>query len=137
MRIMSFISFWCLYLRRMSQCQLGPLNRLEQHKKTKHVYKLQYGFKKLVMINSHHFFLFRNVFISAKANNSFGLIIYLNTGKVEMKILAQLNGRADGLVNDPHQRKLYWIVNRSTYVMLLKILIKMGIYLVNRFMVTY
>ena len=89
------------------------------------------------MITSRHFFLFRNVFMSAKANDSFGLIIYLNTGKVETKILAQLNGRADGLVNDPQQRKLYWIVSRSTYVMLLKMLMKMGIYLVNRFMVTY
>ena len=66
------------------------------------------------MINSCHIFLFRNAFMSAKANYSFGLIIYLNPTKQEMKVLAQLNGRAEGLVNDPQHRKLYWI-NRITY----------------------
>ena len=86
------------------------------------------------MINSCHFFLFRNAFVSAKANDSFGLILYLNTVKLEMKILAQLNGRADGLINDPQRRKLYWIVNRNAYVTLLKILMKTGICLVNRFL---
>ena len=62
------------------------------------------------MINSFYFFLFRfrNVFVSGKANDSFGSIIYLNAVKLEIKILAQFNERADGLVNDPQQRKLYW-----------------------------
>ena len=86
------------------------------------------------MINSCHFFLFRNAFVSAKANDSFGLILHLNTVKLEMNILAQLNGRADGLINDPQHRKLYWIVNRNTYVRLLKILMKTRICLVNRFL---
>ena len=53
--------------------------------------------------------------MSAKANGSFGLIIYLNAVKLEIKILAQLNGSADGLVNDPQRRKLYWI-NGIKYV---------------------
>ena len=35
-----------------------------------------------------------------------------------MKILAKLNGRADGLVNDLQHRKLYWIngIKYVTYV---------------------
>ena len=33
-------------------------------------------------------------------------------------MLAQLNGSADGLVNDPQRRKLYWI-NGIKYVTLL------------------
>ena len=88
------------------------------------------------MINSCYFFLFRNAFVSAKVNNSFGLIIYLNTVKLEMKILVQLNGWADGLANDPHTKKLYWI-NGIKYVTFLKILMKTGIYLINRFLFTY
>ena len=85
-----------------------------------------------MLINYCYFFLFRfgNAFVSAKANNSFGLVIYLNAVKLELKIVAQLNGRADGLANDPQQRKLYWI-NGIKYVTLLKI------YLVNRFLFTY
>ena len=74
--------------------------------------------------------------MSAKANDSFGLIIYLNAVKLEIKILAQVNGMADGLVNDAQQRKLYWS-NGFRYVTLLKILMKMGIYLVSRFQFTY
>ena len=72
------------------------------------------------MINFCHFSLFRNAFVSAKANDSFGLIIlikYLNTVKPEVDILVQINGRADGLVNDPQNRKLYWI-NGNMYVTL-------------------
>ena len=73
------------------------------------------------MINYCHVFLFRfrDAFVSAKVNDSFGLIIYLNAVKLEVKILAQLNGRADGLANDPQQRKLYWL-NGIKYVTLLK-----------------
>lgn len=74
--------------------------------------------------------------MSAKANDSFGLIIYLNAVKLEIKILAQVNGMADGLVNDAQQRKLYWS-NGFRYVTLLKILMEMGIYLVSRFQFTY
>ena len=87
------------------------------------------------MINYCHFFSFSNAFVSAKASNSFGLIIYLNAIKQEVKILVQLNGNADGLVNDPHYRKLYWI-NGITYVTLLKLLMKTRIYLVNRLWLT-
>ena len=85
------------------------------------------------MISSCHFFLFRfrNAFVSAKANDSFGLIIYLNAVKLETKILAQLNGRADGLVNDPQHRKLYWINGIKYVITLLKILMKTGIHLVK------
>ena len=57
--------------------------------------------------------------MSAKVNDSFGLIIYLNAVKLEVKILAQLNGRAGGLASDPQQRKLYWL-NGIKYVTLLK-----------------
>ena len=57
--------------------------------------------------------------MSAKVNDSFGLIIYLNAVKLEVKILTQLNGRADGLTNDPQQRKLYWL-NGIKYVTSLK-----------------
>ena len=89
------------------------------------------------MINSCYFFLFRNAFLSAKVNHSFGLIIYLNTVNLEVKTLVQVNGRAEGLVNDPQHRRLYWIVNRFMYVTLLKILMKTGICPVNRFMFTY
>ena len=88
------------------------------------------------LINSGQFFLFRNAFVSGKTNDSFGLIIYLNTVKLETKILAQINGRAAGVAIDPQQRKIYWI-NGITYVTFLKLLIKTGIYQPNRFLFTY
>ena len=88
------------------------------------------------LINSCQFFLFRNAFVSAKTNDSFGVIIYLNAVKLETKILAQINGRADGVAIDPQHRKIYWI-NGITYVTFLKLLIKTGIYQPNRFLFTY